>query len=187
MILVVDNGSTSLDSLLERLRHLGTDFKVKPHSASAELAPFSGVIISGRAKASRESNKNNSMIIESAASNNVPILGICYGAEIIATTFGGTLLRLENHVKENRVVSVFRRNPVLTEESFSAYESNGYKILRLPHTLESLARSSVSDNEAIRHRRLLIYGTQFHPELSGDSGTAIIRNFIQQCANRAGS
>jgi len=183
MILVVDNGSTSLSSLVEVLRFLGTEFEIKAHSELPKIAPFSGLIISGRAVASRESNRNNSAIIEAAESRDIPTLGICYGAEIIATTFGGTLRRLENHARENRLVTVFRRNPVLTEKTYSAYESHGYKIFRLPPSFESLARSPVSDNEAIRRKRLLIFGTQFHPELSGNSGKAIIRNFVKQCAD----
>ena len=181
MILVIDNGSTSLGALVDRLRFLRVNFRVQNHAQRPELTPFSGVIITGRAVASQDSNRDNSKMIQAAASGGIPVLGICYGAEIIATTFGGTLRRLENRLKEWRAVSVIIQNPLLEKDNLQAYESHGYKICRLSSILESVARSAVTDNEAIRHRQLWIYGTQFHPELSGDSGTAIIRNFVQHC------
>ena len=109
------------------------------------------------------------------------MLGVCYGAEILALTFGGTLGRLPRGTKEVRTITTTKKNRLLKEKSFQAREAHHFRVATLPPHLERLARSNTSENEAIMHRAAELYGVQFHPELSGESGHRILANFIRMC------
>ncbi|MDE1852611.1 MAG: gamma-glutamyl-gamma-aminobutyrate hydrolase family protein [Thaumarchaeota archaeon] len=184
MILVVDNGSSSARALVDAMRRLSGRVDSMTHEQVGELDGYSGVVLSGRAAAGKASNVNNARILRAAEREGTPILGICYGCEALALTFGGTLRRLESRTSEMRKVEVLKNNRLMRQREFLAYESHGFVVSRLPKTMDRLAASSVSVNEAFRVRGREIYGVQFHPELSGESGMRILRNFVEICANR---
>jgi GMP synthase (glutamine-hydrolysing) len=56
-------------------------------------------------------------------------------------------------------------------------------VTTLPVPLVRLARSRFSEYEAIRHPTRLVYGLQFHPEASGDTGLTILGNFVRLCSD----
>ena len=93
MLLVVDNGSIYTKNLIDFL----SDKKIKFISQKvdevvlSELQKFYSFILSGRRKNDRRINAVNSKIIKYAVSEKKSLLGICYGAEILATTLGGTI------------------------------------------------------------------------------------------------
>lgn len=183
-MLLVDNGSTSCDSLSRSLSELGCEHVRMSHDQVGSVRAYAGVVLSGRAAPTRLSNVNNCRVIEEASRAGVPLLGICYGAEILALTFGGTLRRLPRGMKETRTITTTKRNRLLREKSFEAMEAHAFVVARLPPQLERLARSRTSENEAVAHKRAELYGVQFHPELSGESGKRILSNFIHLCARR---
>ncbi len=180
-VLVVDNGSSSCDALVQSLTELGSEDARTRHEDVESIGGYGGIVLSGRAKPSRESNVNNFKIIREAHLRRKPLLGICYGMEILATAFGGTLSRLPGGRKEARTIVVTKKNRLIQEESFIAAEAHAFRIARLPADLERLARSETSEYEAIVHSDAELYGVQFHPELSGESGIRILKNFIDMC------
>src|SRR5689334_13365697 len=110
-MLVVDNGSPSCDILVQRLDELGSEHvRIRHDEVGSAVGNYAGIILSGRAKPSRDSNANNSKIIREAHLRRVPLLGICYGGEILATAFGGTLIRLPLGRKETRTIVVTKKN-----------------------------------------------------------------------------
>ena len=178
--LVVDNLSPFTPDILECLGKLGVPHVYKKFSdvSDSDLAACDRVILSGRRKNNKEINAANSKIIRQCRDEGKPLLGICYGAEIIALTLGGSIRRMPAHVQGTTAVSVSGQNPLTGgKKSISVYESHGYCVARLPASFRSLASSQYCEHEIFANGR--IYGTQFHPEKSGGDGLALLRNFAK--------
>ena len=181
MILLVDNGSSSIINLIEKIKFIDNKIRVIKNTDVNQVEKIKGIILSGRSIYSAETNRNNFKIIRKAYNSEIPILGICFGAEILAATFRGTLQKMERPIKEYRRINIIKENKLIKIKSFRAFESHGYKIFRLPKDFERIGVSEVSENEVIKHREKQIYGVQFHPEISGRVGLGILKNFIGIC------
>lgn len=178
--LVVDNLSPFTPDILECLGKLGVPYVYKKFSdvSDFDLSTCDRVILSGRRRNSKEINAANSKIIRQYHDKGKPLLGICYGAEIIALTLGGSIRRMPAHVQGTTAVSVSGENPLTGgKKSISVYESHGYCVARLPASFMSLASSQYCEHEIFANGR--IYGTQFHPEKSGGDGLALLQNFAK--------
>ena len=128
----------------------------------------------------------------------VPILGICFGHELLASALGGGL------EKQRRMrLKLDRITPVAEDPLFDGYDgdimspvSHSVRVVTLPPDFVLLARSEECEIMAMRHRDLPVYGVQFHPEmdveikehdptwnpmpdedLAGNRGARVIRNF----------
>jgi GMP synthase (glutamine-hydrolysing) len=177
-VLVVDNLSPFTPDILDCLGRLGISYVYKKFSEvpDSDLALCERVILSGRRKNSKEINAANSRIVRQCHDGGKPMLGICYGAEIIALTLGGSIRKMPAHVHGTTPVLVSGQNP-LTEnkKSILVYESHGYCVARLPANFRSLASSQYCDHEIFASGKT--YGTQFHPEKSGSDGLMLLQNF----------
>jgi GMP synthase (glutamine-hydrolysing) len=93
LLLVVDNGSVYTKNLTDFLTDKKINFIYKKHDDVTvnEIKNFNSFILSGRRKNNQEMNALNSKIIQHAISEQKNLLGICYGAEILALTIGGTI------------------------------------------------------------------------------------------------
>jgi GMP synthase (glutamine-hydrolysing) len=179
-VLVVDNLSPFTPDILDCLGRLGVPYVYKKFSevSDSDLAACDRVILSGRRRNSKEINAANSKIIRHCHSECKSLLGICYGAEIIALTLGGSIRRMPAHVHGATAVSVSGQNPLTgRKKSVSVYESHGYCIARLPASFRSLASSQYCEHEIFANGK--IYGTQFHPDRSGSDGLALLQNFAK--------
>ncbi|NHV97424.1 MAG: C26 family cysteine hydrolase domain-containing family [Thaumarchaeota archaeon] len=180
MLLVVDNGSTTLHELEAALQKLKVNYRVIKYSHPFQLDEYSCVILTGRSAASDEINRANIKLVKQATQQRKPLLGICYGAEILALANGGALSRLPAKVYGHNTVYVKKINPLTeTQQTLKVFESHIFNISRLPTGFESLAYSKSSENEIIAHHELKQYGLQFHPECSGDDGLLILTNFMK--------
>ena len=101
MLLVVDNGSVFIAEVSNILSNNNTKHTVIPFNqiTQTDLNRFDSFILSGRRKNDQKINATNSEIINHAVSEKKPLLGICYGAEILALTLGGTIRKLGGVVK----------------------------------------------------------------------------------------
>ena len=114
----------------------------------------------------------NSKIIKHAVSEKKPLLGICYGAEILAITLGGTIKKSANPVRGEETVVIESKNEICNGE-LDVTESHKYEISQLGTELHNLASSKSCKYELVKHNGLNIFGTQFHPEMSSDGQTMI--------------
>ena len=181
-VLVVDNLSPFTPDILSCLDLLGADYACLAYSkvSTSDLVRSSNVILSGRRKNSREINVANSRIVKHCFESGKPLLGICYGAEIIALTLGGTIRRMQDHVHGRIDVKINTYNPLTDEKAtLSVYESHAYCVGRLPAEFTSLASSETSDHEMFSHIHKPVFGTQFHPEKSGVDGKALLECFAR--------
>jgi len=176
-VLVVDNGSPFVKDIILCLKKLRQDYDSKKYDEEFLLSDYQKIILSGRRKNKKEINSINSKIIKTCFTNETPILGICYGAEIIALTFGGSLHRTDLIQGFNRI-NIERATKLLEKSHCDVYESHSYVISHLPKNFICVASSRTSKHEIICHDSKRIFGTQFHPEKSGQCGTELIRNFV---------
>ena len=178
MLLVVDNGSVYTKSLLDFL----TEKSIRHESISfdkiilSELSNYSALILSGRRKNDSLMNVINSKIIKYAVTERKPLLGICYGAEILALTLGGTLKKMDQIHKGNQEIEILKTNP-LCNGKINVFESHSYLISKIDTTFTKIAKSNVCDFEMIQYDDLNIFGTQFHPEMSSD-GKLLLERFL---------
>ena len=114
-----------------------------------------------------------------------PILGICYGHQIIGSAFGAPMRDLGQVLRGYEKVSVVRNHPLfdgLPAELVVA-ESHRQELTKVPDEFQHLAQSTTSKVEAIVHQSRPIYGVQFHPERSNENhphGRIIIQNLLKQ-------
>lgn len=180
-MLVVDNLSPFTPDILACLGQLDNPpyvHKRFSEVSNERLAQSDKVILSGRRKHSREINRVNSGIIRYCQQHDKPLLGICYGAEIIALTLGGTIRKMPSYVQGTAEVSFLSANPLSEgKKSILVYESHRYCVAKLPSSFRSLASSEHCEHEVFTSDGKM-YGTQFHPEKSGDDGLALLKNFL---------
>ncbi|MFB5629178.1 MAG: type 1 glutamine amidotransferase [Nitrosarchaeum sp.] len=177
MLLVIDNGSVYTKNLIDYLSDEKILFqKLTPTQIDLKLLKnYNSFILSGRRKNEKKINEINSKIINYAIQNNKKLLGICYGAEILALTLGGTIRKLEYSQKGNEKVNIKRENP-LFNSNLQVFESHGFEIAKLPDILLVIGESKNCKFEIIQYDKKPIFGTQFHPEMSVD-GQRLIQKF----------
>ena len=178
MLLVVDNGSIYTKNLIKFLSEKKIKFISQKFDEVdlSDIQQFNSFILSGRRKNDKKINAINSKIIEHAIYEKKSLLGICYGAEILATTLGGTIKKSDKHVKGEETVLVQKENKICQNEA-QVFESHKYEISQLGNQLRSLASSRSCKHEIVKHDSLDIFGTQFHPEMSSD-GQSMIQSFL---------
>ena len=177
MLLVVDNGSIYTKQLTDFLSEKNISFeKFTPYVLELNsLQKFDSIILSGRRKNDKKINEVNSKIINFSINNSKKLLGICYGAEILALTLGGTIRKTKFIQKGNETIEISQNN-LITKNSINVFESHAFEISKLPDTLITIGKSNNCKHEIIQHKEKLIFGTQFHPEMSLD-GNNLIENF----------
>lgn len=176
MILVIDNGSVYTKNLIDFLNEKKILFeKHTPELLELKLLDsYDSFILSGRRKNDKKTNEINSKIIIHAIKKNKKLLGICYGAEILALTLGGTIRKLEHSQKGIEQINIQRVNPLFRGD-LQAFESHGFEISKLPNILLGIGKSKNCKFEIIQYVNKPIFGTQFHPEMSNDGQTLIQR------------
>ncbi len=113
-----------------------------------------------------------------------PILGICFGHQLIGTAFGSGMSDLGQMVRRFEQVNILDHHPIFDglPPDIIVAESHRQVLTRVPAGFQRLARSPTSKIEAICHETRPIYGFQFHPERADENhphGQIIIRNLIR--------
>lgn len=113
---------------------------------------------------------------------NVPVLGICFGHQVIGMIFDGKIYRGPT-ISKNETIKLVVADPLL--EGFINNEvimdENHAEGVSLPIEFECLGKSESCDNEIMKHKSKNIYGVQFHPETSGEPGKTLLQNFYNIC------
>ena len=174
MLLLVDNGSVFTKDISITLSKSDVKFEQKSFDEISldEIKKYNSFILSGRRQNNSQMNAKNSKIILHAVNEKKKLLGICYGAEILALTLGGTIRKSSTIRGEQEIIS---NESALCTGKKIVFESHSYEISKLGNSLESIANSENCNNEIVKHKELLIYGTQFHPEMTKDGQTIITK------------
>ena len=113
---------------------------------------------------------------------DIPLLGICYGYQLIVVANGGEVVKAERREYGRTSVTVLTGGGLLDSmegESLACWMSHSDSATRIPSTLEVLASSDSSPYAAVRLAGTSQYGVQFHPEVSHtQNGQAMLSNFV---------
>jgi len=185
-ILVLDFGGQYCHLIGRRIRENGVYSEIVPYDISPEEVTtlnqkfnVKGLILSGGPSSVYEPNapKIDPRILEL----NLPILGLCYGHQLLAQLTKGKVERAT--CKEYGTAQVDIDNPVGVLEGLSEKEkvwmSHGDTVFSVPPEFEELAHTESCPVAAFRHKDKPIYGLQWHPEVvHTENGARMLRNFI---------
>ncbi len=161
-ILLIDNGTTLLRKL-EKLAGPHEITKKWNDISIADATYYDLIILSGSSQYSVNQNYNLfETEIELIKSTRVPLIGICFGCELIAYTFGGTLGELKKRHQGIREIHFLEKSLSL-QENVKVYENHQAVITVMPAGF-SIVAESADGPEMIKHTSLPIFGLQFHPE-----------------------
>ena len=181
-ILVIDFGSQYTQLIARRLRELCVYSEVCPWDELPKLDEVEGFILSGGPESSNI--EGNPTIHEDIFNTKKPILGICYGMQVLSFQEGGKVTnegKKEFGHAELNVISVSNIFENI-DTTIDVWMSHGDKVDSLPQGYEITASSSNSPIAAFQNQEKKYYGLQFHPEVTHtEYGIEIIKNFVDVC------
>jgi GMP synthase (glutamine-hydrolysing) len=183
-IAIVDFGSQTAHLIARRLLRMGVEVKiVSPDTDFAAMDSLCGIILSGGPSSVYE--KGAPTIDPSVYSLNIPVLGICYGWQLMAYQLGG---KVERTHKEYGIEKIKMEEGFLDlpEQSFSVIVSHGDSVTWLPEGFQIIGSTKGVKNAAAFCVDKKWLGLQFHPEVEHTEwGTEILQYFAKdlcQCA-----
>lgn len=184
MICIVNFGSKKTPQISTIVSALGFENRIMQWDASWEFdfPKVSGIIFSGSPVLLSEVDlqpyyqKYNFI-----TGISVPVLGICFGHQLLgilhgANVFMGKAIRTSVNIEVIKNDSLFKgldKVMVMAEDHTEG--------ITLPDGFIHLAKSADYEIEAMKHAQKTIYGVQFHPEISGEHGKILLRNFCEMC------
>ena len=183
-ILVLDFGSQTTQLIARRIRELKVYSEIKPYYVSfEEIKAFqpSGIILSGSPASVYDSSAP--LIDKKIFELGIPILGICYGAQLIVHLFGGKVEHSEKREYGPAYIEIIEPCGIFKgfkkEILYKVWMSHGDKIISLPSDFYTLCKTENSPYAGFSHKSKPIYGLQFHPEVAHTQiGKEIFYNFV---------
>jgi len=187
-VAVLDFGSQYTQLIARRIREQNVYSEILPHTITAEelnKKNVPAIILSGGP--SSVYDKNAPQVDPSILSMGIPVLGICYGLQLMITQNGGNVTHKGQGEYGFAKIHKVDESPLLKkiENESQVWMSHGDEIDSLGNGFEIIAKSSNDIIAAIHHKDQPLYGVQFHPEVIHTlEGETIISNFlfdIAQC------
>ncbi len=183
-ILIVDFGSQVTKLIARRVRDLGVYSEILTPNQTKDIKNYNqikGIILSGGP--SSVTKKKFQSIPRKIFFKEIPILGVCYGLQLIAKLFGGRIKSSKKKREFGRAVIFKKNNSLLTKNFFtsnnSVWMSHEDAVIKLPKNFRIIASTKNSKLTIIENPKKKIYGVQFHPEVTHtDNGKQIFKNFI---------
>ena len=183
-ILIVDFGSQVTKLIARRVRDLGVYSEIITPSEIRNIKKYNfikGIILSG-GPSSVTKNKYQS-VPEEIFTKKIPILGICYGLQLISILHGGKIKSSKKRREFGRAHIFKKKNSLLTKNFFksksSVWMSHEDAVVKLPKNFFNIAYTKDSKLTIIENSKKKIYGVQFHPEVTHtDNGKQIFKNFL---------
>lgn len=179
-ILILDFGSQYTQLIARRVRELNVYCEIHPFNKIPTLThQIKGVILSGSPCSVRDEGAPD---IDMAMFGKVPVLGVCYGAQLIAQKSGGSVV--PSQIREYgraRLTTVDHHSDLLKEISLDTqvWMSHSDTIARVPENFEVIASTPSVQVAAYRVQGTSTYGIQFHPEVTHTTeGKNLLRNFV---------
>lgn len=188
MLLIIDNQSAFIKKFKRQfLAEQDFDYVFFDHNQPITLSAktkIKGIILSG-GKGNPYEPLNLTSNFVALINFNVPVIGFCLGHEIIAVAYRGRIKKLSEYHSKKELVSITKPDDPIFEgletTEVSLVKRHSYHVSELPPNFESLATSATSGNEIIKHKSKPIYGFQSHPEVSGEEGMLMVKNFLKMC------
>ncbi|HYA26654.1 MAG TPA: glutamine-hydrolyzing GMP synthase, partial [Thermodesulfovibrionales bacterium] len=187
-ILVLDFGSQYTQLIARRIRESKVYSEILPFNAPmGKIRSFDpkGIILSGGPSSVYEDSAP--LPDKEIFGLGVPILGICYGMQLMAHMLGGRVAKARKREYGMAELIIDDSTDLLTgiRSGNVVWMSHGDRIEKLPKGFVAIAHTSNSPIAAMAERRERLYALQFHPEVAHTvNGNRIIRNFIGLCGCR---
>ena len=182
MILILNFGGQTCHLIARRIRDLGVYSEILLCDVSlkeiAKLKP-QGIILSG---GPASVYKENAPTMDKKILNfGIPILGICYGLQLIGKFVGGEVLAGELKEFGKKVLHIKKQGKILKglSKEEQVWMSHGDLVINLPSDFEILASTDACKIAAFENNAKKLYGIQFHAEVAHTlSGNKILKNFV---------
>ncbi len=190
-ILILDLGSQYTQLIARRVRELGVFSEIQrfdfPIEKIVESKP-KGIILSGGPSSVYE---NGSPQVDTALFElGIPVLGICYGLQLIAYKLGGEVDRFAKREYGKAILKVINGDDLFSglDSNTVVWMSHGDALVKAPPDFEVIGITDNSPICAIRNKEEKIYGVQFHPEVvHTEKGMEILKNFVYKiCGCKGG-
>jgi len=182
-ILILDFGSQTTQLIARRIREQKVYCEIHPFNVSIDRIRSgkpNGIILSGGPASvyDQDAPKSDPRIFDLG----IPVLGICYGAQLMTQQLGGWVEKAEKREFGKATLDILDESGVFAQLGPGGHQvwmSHGDRIETLADDFFDTARSDSSPHAAIRHHTRPLYGVQFHPEVSHTLiGHQILANFI---------
>jgi len=180
-IIVLDFGSQYSHLICRRIRDFSVYAELVPYDISLkELKKLNpkGIIFSGGPSSVYDSNAPTPT--KKIFQLQIPILGICYGHQIIVNNFGGKVKRV-NKEYGSAVLSIDDSSDIFSGvgDSIRAWMSHGDEAKLVPDDFKIIGHTENARAAAISNKQKAVYGIQFHPEVvHTENGNEILKNFV---------
>jgi len=184
VIAVLDFGSQYSHLIVRRIREQGVHAELFPHTVPVTtLASFKGIILSGGPQnlSASDALRVDAKIFELG----IPILGICYGMQLMAFELGGKVEAGDTKEYGHADVSVTRDSALFAglEKNQHTWMSHGDTVTKAPAGFSVTAVSGACAIAAMEDAARRLYGIQFHPEVAHTvNGQKIIENFLHSAS-----
>ncbi len=179
-ILILDFGSQFTQLIARRVRELNVYCEIHPFNKIPKITPnIKGVILSGSPSSVRDQGFPD---VDLNLFGKIPVLGVCYGAQLIAHKSGGTVLPSQmREYGRAKLTTVDHHNELLKEISIDSqvWMSHADTISSIPEKFEVIASTPSVKIAAFKLKGEKLYGIQFHPEVTHTlEGKNLLRNFV---------
>ncbi|MHA1109978.1 MAG: glutamine-hydrolyzing GMP synthase [Promethearchaeota archaeon] len=187
LILILDFGGQYTHLISRRVRDLGVYSEIRPFNAPLakikDLQDLKGVILSGGPSSVYDPNAPHmeQELLDYFSSQNIPVLGLCYGHQLIAQMTGGVVKNEANKEFGKTSLTVTNSEHILSglDAQEIVWMSHGDQVHSLPNGFQIYANTENCPIAAYGNVESKIYGLQFHPEVvHTKSGNIILSNFL---------
>ncbi len=182
-IVVLDFGSQYTQIIARKLREAGVYSEIVPYNERIEdiLARTpKGIILSGGPASVYAIDAYHPD--EEIFNLGLPILGICYGMQLISQFFGGSVIPADHHEYGKAKLTFSKECDIFkdTNDGQTVWMSHGDRVENIPEGFEVIGTSENSPFAAIANEKENIYAFQFHPEVyHSECGSKILKNFAK--------
>ena len=183
-ILIIDFGSQFTQLIARRIRELGVFSEIISHKKIKIKNindSIKGIILSGGPLNVYQINKYS--FDKKIINLNIPILGICFGHQILSKLNGGRVKQSKH--REFGLANIYKKNDSLLTKNFfnkklkKVWMSHADQVSKIPNGFKIVASSENSKFAIVENNEKKFYGVQFHPEVTHtENGKKIISNFI---------
>jgi GMP synthase (glutamine-hydrolysing) len=192
-ILILDFGSQYNQLIARRIRENSVYCELKPYfTPIEEIKKFNpkGIIFSGGPNSVYALNSPD--VPDEIFSLGVPVLGICYGMQLITKKLGGKVERSSEQEFGFAEVKITSDDPIFSgvtgrNKGWKVWMSHGDKVVKIPNGFESIGYSENTPAAIIRNKKGTVYGVQFHPEVNHtENGRKFLDNFVKKICDCSG-
>ena len=192
-ILILDFGSQVTQLIARRVREAGVYSEIHPYNMPiGKIKSFgaNAIIFSGGPASVHEGASPK--IERDVLALGVPVLGICYGEQLICDLLGGEVVPGTTREFGRATIEVIANSALFDGvwqqgNSYQVWMSHGDKVNRLPPGFSAIAKSEGAPFAAVSDEARRIYGVQFHPEvMHTPDGAKLIENFVRRIAGCRG-